>query len=134
MKMIRGEGPREEFARGWLAPHDRWDGIIADSPERMKWDDDVVEGDSIGGNRWGIGRNKNEREVPKKQAIPHHWRFRGGSREMTCAAENRPILPREEWGCMAEEVAWVEYKNTPRNIIRIGMVQKRLLEDAGMYG
>ena len=44
-----------------------------------------------------------------------------------------PILSRDEWDCIGEEVTRGEYKNAPNSIIRMWMSQKRLQEDARSY-
>ena len=112
MKMIREERTREEYARGWLRPNARWGGVSTNSSGRTIWGGDVVEGDSAeGGIRDGDWRNKSEKTMAKRNSIPQQRIFRWGrSREMKYAkGNNTPILSREEWDCLADEVAWKEY-------------------------
>ena len=44
-----------------------------------------------------------------------------------------PVLSREEWDCLADEVTWKDYKGAPNNIIWTWSIRKRLLRGASRY-
>ena len=109
-------------------------GIRTDCGWKRRWGDDVVEGEDIEleFQRWEQCRRSKNEKPPTNQAIPQHQRVKWSSSLHTKVVQGKatPLLTKEEWGCMAEDIAWGDYKRAPTQVVWMWMFQKKLMEGA----
>ena len=62
----------------------------------------------------GRSRKSKSEKPPTAQAIHQHQRAKWGcSRDMKAIrGKAMPLLTKDEWGCLAEDIAWGDYKRS----------------------
>ena len=98
----------------------------------MRRGDDVVEGQDVElefQRRERCRRSKNE--TPTKQAIPQHRRVKWESRREMKVIQGKamPLLTNAELDCMGGDFAWEDYRKSPPQLVRMWMLQKKLMGD-----
>ena len=141
MKMAKKDNAREEYTRGWLLPIARWAGIRSDCKGRMRWGGDVVEGEDVEleFQRWEQGRKvRRAAAIQKSDTSTSTSQMSDPSRDGRRRRKAMPLLTNAAWGCMAEDIAWKDYKKSPPRLVRMWMFRKKLMGvpadvgDAGM--